>query len=362
MKRTIVIFSNPFGYGPTGKAIAIAKELLARNYDLKVIFAGSSFAREIVPPEIECIGIDERNEAGIIELLKTLKNPFVISSQNRFPIYAGKHMRLQTAFLDGLAWFWKEIPEDHFLADEIFWMKYPGIEKKIPQGAKNIHIVPAVIDVASKNVNRSQILVHLGGCKNPLTDVFPKTYLDLLSVPLSAAASKYEIKILGGESAMVYLRKLNQNLKAETVEHDEFIKELDRSAHFITTAGQTAVLEAFALGVPTSFLPPMNLSQMALTDFLGDFGASKEQLRWSNYVDETKSLFHLDEKNAIIKFSEYADLISRDAVKKGNYHADILNMFTTIPGNEEQEKFIQYVGTDGARQVVDILVARWNLK
>lgn len=161
---------------------------------------------------------------------------------------------------------------------------------------------------------------------------------------------------------MVYLRKLNQNLKAETVEHDEFIKELDRSAHFITTAGQTAVLEAFALGVPTSFLPPMNLSQMALTDFLGDFGASKEQLRWSNYVDETKSLFHLDEKNAIIKFSEYADLISRDAVKKGNYHADILNMFTTIPGNEEQEKFIQYVGTDGARQVVDILVARWNLK
>ena len=70
MKRTIVIFSNPFGYGPTGKAVAIAKELLARDYLLDVIFAGGSFARGIVPHEIRCTDIDERNEVEITELLK----------------------------------------------------------------------------------------------------------------------------------------------------------------------------------------------------------------------------------------------------------------------------------------------------
>jgi len=362
MKKTIVIFSNPFGYGPTGKAVAIAKELLARDYDSEIIFAGGSFVREIVPHKIRCVDIDERNEAEIIELLKALENPLVVSSQNRFPIYAGKHMGLRTAFLDGLAWFWKEIPEDHFLADEIFWMKYPGIEKKIPRGTNNIHVVPAVIDVESKNADRSQTLIHLGGCKNPLTDIFPKTYLDLLSVPLSDAASKYEIKILGGESVVSYLRKLNPSLKAGSVEHDEFIKELDQSAHFITTAGQTAALEAFALGVPTSFLLPINLSQMALTEFLGNFGASKEQLRWSDYVDEAEPLLHLSEKEAIIKFSKYADLISRNAIKKKNYQTDILSMLATIPGDEEQKKFIKYVGIDGAKQVIDILSSRWNLK
>ena len=361
MKRTIVIFSNPFGYGPTGKAVAIAKELLARAYHSDVIFAGGSFVREIIPHEIRCADIDERNEAEIIELLKGLENPLVVSSQNRFPIYAGKRMGLRTAFLDGLAWFWKEIPEDHFLADEIFWMKYPGIEKKIPRGIKNIHVVSAVIDVESKNADRSQTLIHLGGCKNPLTDIFPKTYLDLLITPLSTNASKYEIKILGGENVVSYLRKLAPNLKAESVEHDQFIKELDRSAHFITTAGQTAVLEAFALGVPTSFLLPMNLSQMALTDFLENFEASKEQLKWSDYVDETEPLFQLSEKEAIVKYTEYAAFISRYAIKKKNNQADMLNILATVPGNEEQKRFIKYVGIDGAKQVVDILADRWNL-
>lgn len=52
MKKTIVIFSNPFGYGPTGKAIAIAEAFIKSGYK-DILFAGNSFVQEIIPRHIK---------------------------------------------------------------------------------------------------------------------------------------------------------------------------------------------------------------------------------------------------------------------------------------------------------------------
>ncbi|MDO8658341.1 MAG: hypothetical protein Q7K55_06370, partial [Candidatus Levybacteria bacterium] len=162
MKKTIVIFSNPFGYGPAGKAIAIAEAFISSGYK-NIVFAGSSFVQEIIPITFNYINVDERNEQAIKIFLKTILNPVVISSQNRFAIKAALALDIPCAFLDGLSWFWKEIPSDHFIADEIFWMKYPGLEEKITKSPHAIHIVPAIVDVQSTNAVRDQILIHLGG-------------------------------------------------------------------------------------------------------------------------------------------------------------------------------------------------------
>src|SRR3989344_3460854 len=170
MKKTIVIFSNPFGYGPTGKSIALADALLELGLK-NIILAGSVFIHEIVPDHIKYIKIDERNENEIRNLLRGINNPLVISSQNRFSVKVAHSLKIPSAFVDGLAWFWKKIPSDHLIADEIFWLRYPGIENKVPFGYRNIHIVPAAINIKSKKVKRDQILIHLGGCMNPITDI-----------------------------------------------------------------------------------------------------------------------------------------------------------------------------------------------
>lgn len=367
MKNTknIVIISNPFGYGPTGKAIAIAKAFIVSGYK-NIIFAGNSFTQEIIPNSISTVNIDERNQNEIISFLKKIKNPVVISSQNRFAIHAAKSLNIPCAFLDGLAWFWKDIPEDHFLADEIFWMNYPEINKKLPEHIKNIHIVPAIIDVDHINDNKKdQILIHIGGCKNSLTDFFPKYYIEILANSLYQCLDA-KIVVTGGLEAIEFLKSLLKKYEKNRIiclslKHGDFIRELSKSFHFISTAGQTATLEAFALGIPTSFLLPMNLSQLALTEVLDKYSAASQKVYWDSYFSKKIDLSLLDEKNAILKLNEYAKNIYNNQNLNKKLIFDLVNIINNIPDKNGQEKFIDHVGTTGANAIRDILIKKWCL-
>ena len=363
MKKNIVIFSNPFGYGPTGKAIAIAKEFIKIGYD-NVVFAGSSFVQEILPISIKYINIDERNEQAIENLLKTIPNSVVVSSQNRFAIKVALSLKIPCAFLDGLSWFWKEIPLDHFIADEIFWMKYPGIEEKINKSNHPIHLVPAIVDTQSMKDPQEPILIHLGGCKNPLIEAFPKYYIDMLAEAIYEISDN--IKITGGIDAINYLKMKfslhkKNNISLVSLKHDEFIQELSCSKHFITTAGQTATLEAFALGIPTSFLLPMNLSQLALMNLLLKYGANTQCVMWDSYIPKEIKINEANEKEAIVGFNIYAETIKNNNKIFNHFKKDLIKIITHIPENKGQKKFIDNLGTDGAREIVNILSNKWDL-
>ncbi len=364
MKKTIIIFSNPFGYGPTGKAIAIAKEFIDSGYS-NVILACSSFTKEIIPESIPYISINERDEQVIRNYLRTIPNPVLISSQNRFAIKAALSLGIPCAFLDGLSWFWKEIPSDHLIADEIFWMKYPGLEEKLAKSPRIINVVPAIIDVQIFETVRDQILIHLGGCKNPLVEIFPRNYLDILADTLSTISSPYKIIVTGGAEAMDYLKtklaqKLNDKVVISSLGHDQFIRELNCSRHFITTAGQTATLEAFSLNVPTSFLLPMNLSQLALTDLLSRYDANPQSFAWDKYVSE-KINRELNERDAITEFNRYAEIIKTNSKIYIKLKNDLSELILHIPENKEQKKFINNLGLNGAKAIKNILTAKWNL-
>jgi hypothetical protein len=364
MKKTIVIFSNPFGYGPTGKAIAIAEAFINSGY-INIIFAGNNFVQEIVPFSITSISVDERNEDEIIKVLKQIENPMVVSSQNRFAIRAAKSLDVPSAFLDGLAWFWKEVPHDHLIADEIFWMNYPHIKDKLPKNSNKIHIVPAIVDVKNNVDKKDKILVHIGGCKNPLTEVFPKYYLDILAKGLSNISNADKVTITGGVEAIEYLKSLlledKSKIKAVSLKHHEFIHELSESKHFITTAGQTATLEALALGIPTSFLLPTNLSQLALTNVLAEYNAAPQALYWDSYFPEKIDIAMLSEKEAIVQFNKYAENIKNDQKLNQTLVLDLLNIINTIPNQKGQSEFIKHIGVSGANAIKDILCAKWNL-
>lgn len=364
MKKTIAIFSNPFGYGPTGKAIAIAEAFVKNGYK-DVVFVGDSFVQEIIPNNITCISANERNKEEIIKVLKQIKNPVVISSQNRFAVYAAKSLGIPSAFLDGLAWFWKDIPNDHLIADQIFWMNYPHIKDKLPKNFNRIHIVPAIIDVKVDVKKQNQTLIHIGGCKNPLTEVFPKHYLDILADGLSRIYYTDKIIVTGGSEAIKYLKSLlviNRNkITAVSLKHHEFIHELSKSKHFFTTAGQTATLEAFALGIPTSFLLPMNLSQLALTNVLAKYNAAPQTLYWNSYLPWKIDIATLNEKDAIAQFSKCAESIKNNKELNYKLNLDLENIIKKIPTHKNQTDFIKNIGTSGACVIVDILIKKWNL-
>lgn len=358
----IIIIANPFGYGPAGKAIAIAEAFLSKGYT-HIVIAGSKFVGGIVPSSINFIELDDRNEHDIEKFLSQYKQVCVVSSQNRFAIRAARSLGVPNAFLDGLSWFWNRLPAEHLDADEIFWMNYPGIESKIPDKAKNVHIIPAVLGERRSSTSSSQTLIHIGGWQNPLVDTSESAYLDLLAQSLNQISTSTRLKVTGGLKAIAYIQSRVQkaNITFASLKHDEFVKDLTDSSHLITTAGQTATLEAFQHGIPVSFLLPTNLSQYSLTNMLNQHGATPSIMSWSDYLRVDDTLLEMNESEAIVTFQDYATRIASDPKLLSRFTDDLNAIITSKTDGSSQSRFIEEMGTDGAVRMVELLFKEWQL-
>lgn len=365
MKKTIVAFSNPFGYGPTGTIIPILKELAEQATNTKIVFVGSGICMELMSGmNIETAILDERNEEDIYAYLKTIPNAYVIGSQNRFCIRAAKRLGVPCAFIDILAWFWNEIPPDHFLADEIFWIRFPGIESKLNH--QSIHIVSSIIRTFPLLQKEKKLIIHIGGAKYPLMNHLPQHYLNLLAKAfnnLSIDEYFHTVLFAAGREAVSYIksRVFNKSIVFPTLSNGLFIRENATASHMFTTAGVSSTLESFSMDTPTSFLLPLNLSQITLTDLLKEQGAYMQGLDWSNYVDVRKDLRQLGERDALAEIDSYAKKVDEDEHLSEEFVRDFSMMAKVIPDNSKQQDLIKYMGHSGGREVADILIEKWKL-
>lgn len=366
MKKNIIVFSNPFGYGPTGVAISVLNILLSKIKHAEIIFAGSDLCMEIIPDfNVKKVHLNERNEEEIEKYLKTVENPYVIGSQNRFCIKVAKRLNIPCAFIDILAWFWKEIPNDHLLADEIFWIKFPFVESKIHAGMRNIHIVQSIISTLSKvHTKLNNLLIHLGGAKYPYDNSIPYSYLNLLSKGLNALGGHFDnVTLVTGNEASNYLKNIvtNEDINFPSLRHDEYMSLLRQSNHLLTVAGVSSTLESFSIGVPVSFLLPLNQSHMALTELLIGQDLNPQYLNWNNYVSVDKNLENMTEKNVISEIEKYASKVDKDPVLSKKFVEDFLSICNSIPDNKKQIDLIKYMGESGAEDIIDILSKKWSL-
>lgn len=360
MRPRVIVFANPFGYGPAGKALALLDALKRHGFD-DVSMAGSAHIREIVPLGVPFLDVNERSVKDVGQLLFETQTTHIVCSQNRFAVSAARTQGIKSAFLDGLAWFWKEIPEEHLIADEIFWINFPGLKDKAPAG-KNIAMVPAVVEQRVRAAQEDKIVVHIGGCENPLTNTIPTAYLSLLAGALNAYTRERRILVTGGVRAIEYLRV---RISAPRVEcrsliHDDFLAEVSSAKMFLTTAGMTASLEAFSMGVPVAFLPPTNLSQYALVQLLRPYGAAPAAVLWSDYTSISEDIGSLNEKEAISTFDEIASAVDNNEESRASFQKDMLRSFDATIDTEGQREFIQSVGTNGADVIARYLYNAWH--
>lgn len=371
--KNILIFSNPFGYGPTGKAIYVAEEFLRRYPLFNIVFVTKTFSKEIIPKNILINKINERDEFELENYLRKYKkeDTFIFSSQNRFPIKVANKLKIRCAFLDGLAWFWKEIPKDHFIADEIFWLNYPGMDnlrEKLVDFKEKVFIIPSITD--NKKILplkiKNEILINIGGAQNPFKKNLQEKYLNLFGYLLYELSEKIKINIIisGSKLALNYIKKLykfDKNIKFICMSHNKFINKLKEVKHFITTAGQTATLEAFSFKKPTSFILPMFLSQYGLTNYLEKYIDDIHQLKWSNYIKKGDSLLLMNEKESMQEIEKYSEYILNNSDLKKKILLDITKFIIEIPNIDNQNIFSTNVGINGAEKIVDILTKKWKL-
>jgi len=369
-KPTAVFFSNPFGYGPTGTAIALM-ETLFEKWPGQIIYAASRFCLEpfqkINDHKLKVFELDERNFKTVTDFLRSIPNPYVVSSLNRFSLKAAHFLNIPSAFIDILTWFWQKIPDDYLLADYYFCPNLPGTEEKIkdlPQLSKII-LVPAVLGtLPSIKCKRKKkfILVHIGGCLNPLYQGLPIAYLRLLTEVLNKQKLNQKIFITGGHMALQFIEKRlkKKNVFCCSFSRKEFLEKLGQTNLFITTAGQAATLEAFALNTPTSFLPPTNLSQWALANLLTKYKAAPNRVMLEEFITPRVNLQNLSEKEGLILFSKYYQKIADDKNLRNKYTEMVFYLLDKIPENKEQQLFINKIGVNGAEVIVNELQKRWS--
>lgn len=357
--KTILVVSNPFGYGPTGQAIAVARRLAnLKLTNTRIIIAGNDFEKEIVKEVgLEYCLADTRDDGVLTNLMKELKCDYIFSSQNRFAILAAKRLGIVNAFLDGLSWFWEEIPSDHLIAGRIYWVSLPPKRKKVQD---NILEVGMVIDVPNKGEPK-QIMVHIGGCQYPRTNKLSEGWLELLASYLSIYAGSEEVLVCGGAQAIEQIRDFTTNtrIKFATFSHSRFVRELAHSSRFITVGGETASFESFALNCPAAFMLPMNLSQWAFVQRLAKSG-NPTFLDWSDYIRAGPEISN-NEFEAIQTFEAWSKKILSDTNSHGRFLKNMKRLFVKEIDITAQSRLLKEMGTDGASVITADLRDLWQL-
>ncbi len=364
--KNIVVASNPFGFGPTGNAIPILKELQKRfslKKDITVYFVGSEKCQRIVPEldSVNKILLNERDVSVIENFLKNLKGKTVVLGvQNRFIVEAGKNVGCATFFLDVLAWMWTNIPESHLAADEVFWMRFPGIVKRKAEytNKANINIIEGIFEniTRDKKIMPGSKILCLGGGFNPLRSGIQKNYLLLIASILQLSTICNEnTEIVAGKEAVLFLKKqiASKRLGVSALSHDEVLDKMKVIDHYISIGGQTSTMEALLSNIPTSFFIPSNLSQLELQRiFSKEIGGNI--MWWEKELEISKEKYKFMSEKEFIDLLEYVyekTLKNKKKIKK------LAKLFDDNVNNlDNQERLFKlglWVGSGGSLEIVN---------
>lgn len=360
--KTALFFSNPFGFGPTGKMIAVLEEF-KKHWDGQIVYASSGLCKEIMHmTDIIQEDVDQRDEASIESVIKKYENVYVVSSLNRFAIAVAHRLGIPNTFVDGLAWMWDTIPEEFLLSDIYICTKFPGLEEKL-KAYPSARMVPFILSPLPERTNSDgSMIVHFGGGENPLQDQICEEYYALFGEALESLDHSGEIIVTGGKKCLDVVEKYvsRSSITFKTLPKDVFLQKLAQCSHFFTTSGLNATMEAFAMGVPTSFLLPSNLSQWKLLLALQEAGAADNALMWNTYFPEYKLRDGITERENIKEIHGLARDMYGNNDLKAQFKDDFAKVLQAIPDVAGQHAFSQLMGTGGAEKTVEILREKWN--
>ncbi|NMB56413.1 hypothetical protein GYA19_00570 [Candidatus Beckwithbacteria bacterium] len=368
--KTIIFFSNPFGYGPTTTLIHIAESLNKRvNGNIKMVVAGkeNGLCKEIFNKSnhsyIKWHDLDERNYEEVKSFLSSFKSPFVVSVLNRFSIKAAHELKLPNILIDFLAWFWDKPSFEYSLADMYL---YNSLGKDLSIPNKISYDIPIILGSIPKRIisKKRMILINIGGSKNPLVEGIPIKYLTLLTKIINklnfASATVY---IAGGKEATEFIKKnldFPDRFIVGSFSHEKFLKLHAACHHFITLSGTNATFMSFSLGIPTTFLLPQLLAHWKLS-FILKKETNVDPLMWEDYFDINKKMYSLTEYDVV----PYTEKLSQKVINNNKIFSKILtkiqDRLDSKINTSDQTKYIEKLGVNGEDVVSDLIIKKWRL-
>lgn len=274
-----------FGFGPISKLLSIA-EVLNQNYILDYIGSGSSY---FLAKRSQCF--DKTYEIDTSVLDKSLisevidKYDVIISVLNpefgEIALERGKRLIV----IDSLFYMWKEISSVWKNCDLLIIQSLYNEKKRIKkESLKNAQIVgPIISNKIQKEASDNKLLINFGGADYPyldMPDLIPQFICDLIEYINVFNGFKYKTITIGPR----YCEKLNvlkeYGFNIMSCSHNDFLSELQTTEMLLTIPGLTTSFEAFSLGIPTLFLPPLNYSQYRNLKIFEEFGIAGDSINW----------------------------------------------------------------------------------
>lgn len=364
--KSLLFFSNPFGYGPTATMMAVLRHFLnLKNIQIYVIARG--LCKEILEDykTLTIIDADQRNVSEIIKLLKEYPDPYVVSSLNRFAVLAAYKLGIPSCFIDTLTYLWDKIPDDYLKADMYYASDFPTVSEKT-SGHKNAIITPLIIDnaldfIQKSKKNRQGVLLQLGGLKSPLSDNPPTDYLDLISVALNET-QKY-ITVCGGNDGLNYLKQhvSSPNIEFISLSKGAFLRKLSLSELCISTPGLNTTIESIYFKTPINFIMPTNLSQWVNHNIFKQFDANGTDITWESVIDKDLDILGLPEYDAIIKINKMANDVKQSKKTIDKFVELFQQTVSSVPDTNKQYNLLKTYGTSGAKFIFEDICKKWRI-
>lgn len=357
--NTVVFISNPFGFGPAGKAVILMEEL-RKKWSGRIIYIASQKCLDILPEvlksTIDVIEIDERNPEELTKILSRLTSSLAVVVLNKAAVKTTHDLGIKTFFIDSLSWMWQEIPREYLSADTYYYYDIFGAQKRL-RNISNAHsISPILGELPKREPINGTFLIHIGGFSNPFADD-NTGYLRLLSELLEYINNTRKVTVVGGRSGIDFLKGSCTKLNIDflVLDRESFLVKIAQAERFITTSGSTAVFEAFAIGTPVGFLPPTNLSQWKQLKLFLSLNAAPLEMQWERYFPTPEELEEMPENEALREFSHLSEATLQNQNVTDRMRSDFINLFSQEADFKGQNDLMAKTGDGSSEIISDIL-------
>jgi len=274
MTHRIVCDPNPFCYGSVSALRAIAAEL--SGVELAVLAAGPVLDQVDTPLFHQVIPCDVKDPGDWARVRPSLRGAdlyLAVSNNTNIPVVVD--LGLPLVFVDILFWMKRGMTPAMLHARRYAIERFPGVDEaleRVGRPAAGPTLVGPLVAPQAPPAHRAggpKLLVNLGGASSP--DISPGENTDYprLMVQLTARVARRlglesadVLVAMGSEAVASVVQRGEPPVPVATLDQDAYLAALAGAERFLTAPGLNAPVEAFRFGVPTSFLPPQNLTQV----------------------------------------------------------------------------------------------------
>lgn len=285
----LVCCAMPFGYGPTGKLLAIARRLVQRNVSLA--FVGHGIAYELAARSagiFDSLWDCQADESRVRDLIRSSNGMLSIMDREFAPlaVEAGKSLYV----VDSLLWMRPTVPPE-FRRATVYWaQRFVGRAATFDGcSLRPTEVGPIVAgELQPPQPNGNRLIVNLGGCEASPDRRLEQAYAEFVVHGLIRARDAVSyvkpILVIAGGRCTSRLRSkfAAASIDFMSLSHDESMQCCRSAAIVLTSPGLTTTLERFQSGTPTYFLPPQNYSQWCILRHLRDRELAPHSLHWED--------------------------------------------------------------------------------